>query len=229
MIGVRVHVSRVIREGGASSDHVLNSAERIQAERFLLERDRSLFRNGRIQRRLVLGSYLNADPASLTFVTGPHGKPRLLSSDVQPVNFNTSHSAGVNVIAVVLGSTADVGVDIEHLERPIPEMLWHTCLSPNERKMMIPVHAGLRKARFMRLWTCKEAVMKASGRGLHVDPASIDIDPESFEIRTLPGELGDKRSYQLEVREIMDGFSLAVCTIGEATYGLEIDIVCDEA
>lgn len=229
MIGVRVHVSRVIGGGGALSDHVLNSAERIQAERFILESDRSLFRNGRIQRRIVLGSYLNADPASLIFETGPHGKPRLLSSDVQPINFNTSHSAGVNVIAVVLGSTADVGVDIERLERPIPEILWHTCLSPNESKVMMAAQSGLRNASFIPLWTCKEAVMKASGRGLHVDPASIDINPESFEICTLPGELGDKRSYQLEVREIMDGFSLAVCIVGAGTQVLELDIVYDQA
>jgi hypothetical protein len=63
MMGVRVHVSRVIRGGGALGDHTLNSAERAQAERLIRESDRPLFRNGRVQRRRILGRYLNADPA----------------------------------------------------------------------------------------------------------------------------------------------------------------------
>lgn len=193
------------------------------------ERDRALFELGRIQRRVVLAHYLNADPASLEFTAGPNGKPVLVPADGQAVNFNTSHSGGMAVIAVVLDPAAAVGVDIERLDRSVPDSLWPACLSPGEAKWLAARPSAMRPADFMRLWTCKEAILKASGQGLRVDPASIDIDPESFAIRRLPASLGNGKDYHAEVCDLMDEYSLAVCIIGAGAHRMQLDILNDGA
>ncbi len=212
--------------------HVLCPEERKQAQRFVRQSDKAMFEQGRIQRRLVLGDYLNDDPAYLVFTAGRFGKPAVTSTHAASVNFNTSHGSGVTTIAVVMDPVVAVGVDIERIDRQTPDSLWPLCLTVNELIWIRAAPPALRAHRFIRLWTCKEAILKASGFGLQADPRSIDIDPESLEIRSLPPLLGEATHYRLQAYGLMNNLSLAVCIVsakpGRIKMMIHDDSHCEE-
>jgi hypothetical protein len=91
---------------------VLDTAERQRAQRILRPQDRQRWARSRAVLRALLGRYLHADPRTLTFALGAHGKPTLPS-----ISFNLSHSASLALYALVL--EGDVGVDVELARRPL--------------------------------------------------------------------------------------------------------------
>ena len=93
---------------------------------------------------------------------GPCGKPHIPGGP----EFNLSHGGTLAVLAV---SDRAVGVDCEDARRGASEALLRRVLTPEEWEVSpaaIP---------FSRLWTRKEAVMKACGLGLGLAPASYCV------------------------------------------------------
>src|SRR5207302_8362099 len=98
----------------------LSASERQRAERFQFERDRERFvvRHGLL--RMILGRYLNIEPARLSFTCELRGKPALAGTlDGRTLHFNLSHSDGLALFAVA--RQFPLGVDVERI-RPIPEI-----------------------------------------------------------------------------------------------------------
>ncbi|HEU5354495.1 MAG TPA: 4'-phosphopantetheinyl transferase superfamily protein [Actinocrinis sp.] len=91
----------------------------------------------------------------------PDGRPVVRGARVE---VSVSHGRGV--IAAAASATAPVGVDVEVL-RPLPvEMLARRWLRPDETEWIDRRAPAERSAAFLWLWTQKEAVGKAAGRGL---------------------------------------------------------------
>jgi 4'-phosphopantetheinyl transferase len=141
------------------ADRLLDAGERARAARFAFERDRGRFVAGRAALRAVLAGYLGADPAALAFTLGPHGKPALLGGPT----FSFSNSQGRALCAV--GRGREVGVDLEAL-RPVPDAagIARSVLTAEEQAAWQAAGGGDRA--FLRLWTRKEAALKALGLGL---------------------------------------------------------------
>lgn len=116
--------------------------------------------------RILLGGYQGADPAALRIDVGPHGKPFL--AEPPPLSdgleFNLSHSGSDALVAV---ARMTVGVDLERTVRRTPvdeRRLANRFFTPAE---VAAWQAGRKTdAAFFRLWTRKEAVLKAHGGGL---------------------------------------------------------------
>ncbi len=136
--------------------------------------------------RAVLAGGLGGDPATLvierrcpTCGSDQHGRPSLGPGDpgyradppdrIHP-EFSVSSSDGTAVVAV---STRPVGVDLE-VERPTVAPL-PVALTPNERLRVGALGPDQAGPAFLRLWTAKEAVLKASGRSLADDPATVEV------------------------------------------------------
>lgn len=102
----------------------------------------------------------------------PHGKPFL--SDDPSITFNLSHSGGLAAVAVA--SRREVGVDVEDLSkrRDIPRLAART-LSAEERRAFDA--SGEDPACFLRLWTRKEALLKATGAGLTQRLFDVSVSP----------------------------------------------------
>ena len=128
----------------------------------------------------ILASYVGAKPAKFASRTVRHGKPFLADSPPKDaLQFNASGSQELAVCAVTLGR--EVGIDIEAC-RPIEdEAFVEQCLAPAERQAYATLSPEEKSAAFYRLWTRKEAYLKAHGTGLS-RPLS------SFEVGFLPGE-----------------------------------------
>lgn len=175
---------------------------------------RSQFIGGRALLRGVLGHYLDREPASLEFAVGAHGKPALAeaseASGASGLEFNLSHSGNDIVIAVAWHSA--VGVDIEawrNLERL--DALAQRCLAPREYAEIAGQSRNAMNRGFFRFWVRKEALGKASGRGIALGLqdciSSLLGTPRWLEI---PPELGNGSEWSLAELPSPGGYSSAV-------------------
>jgi 4'-phosphopantetheinyl transferase len=129
--------------------------------------------------REVLALACSQDAAELHLGSGEFGKPMLLDCEL-PIHFNLSHCGPLALLA--LSRLAPVGVDIE-LHQPMPEVealaLEH--LTPEEwsayaQQACSADFDGLQRERaFLRLWTRKEACLKAWGCGLQLQPHHVAV------------------------------------------------------
>jgi 4'-phosphopantetheinyl transferase len=225
MTNVVVHASAV--DDAILSRHscVLNSEEVAQASRFVRTEDRRLFSYGRIQRRLVLASYLGMAPERLHFAETALGKPILATPAAPRITFNTSQAGGWAAVAVVPSGEAEVGVDIECANRQVTEALVRACLSSREQMWLRALPEPQQHTSFMRLWTCKEAILKSSGHGLRIDPVTIEIDPQAFTPCALPGELAPAHNYRLSSSAIDRMGWIATCLLHPADGRIDVTYV----
>ncbi len=155
-----------------------------RACRFHFEQDRRRFVVGRGQLRSVLSSYLGCTPSSVQFTYGAKGKPALPG-----LQFNMSHSHELALCA--LSIKREVGVDLEYL-RPLPEavQLAKRFFSVTEHALIQALPVEEQVPVFFRLWTGKEAYLKATGQGLShgLDQVEIVSKRDSWVLsEALPG------------------------------------------
>jgi 4'-phosphopantetheinyl transferase len=147
---------------------VLDDDERARRARFVFQRDRDRYLASHLFLRAVLACHAGVDPAALRFTRGPHGKPVLEPACVPGVApaFNLSHSGARALLAIVPGA-AEVGVDIERW-RPDRRFaaIAERNFSPPECRYLDRFGAAARAAAFYRVWTLKEAYVKARSTGL---------------------------------------------------------------
>lgn len=155
----------------------LPADERARAARFRIEAARHRFVLARTVLRHELGAIVGAEPRTLGFVAGDHGKPRLTKPEIDdPPYFNLSHSGDLILLAI---AGVEVGVDVEKL-RPIPnaEKLAHRFFSPAERKSVFELESTARDHAFLRIWTQKEAYLKATGLGVGMALRKVETEPD---------------------------------------------------
>jgi 4'-phosphopantetheinyl transferase len=113
--------------------------------------------------RPVLALYAGVPLAKLTLTVDAHGKPRLVAP-TSP-SFNLSHCGDVVLLAI--GRGIELGVDVEALrQRPRALQLAQRYFTADEAAALAALPEDGRLQAFYRLWTAKEAVLKALGRGL---------------------------------------------------------------
>jgi 4'-phosphopantetheinyl transferase len=157
----------------------LSSDERQRAERFRFQRDRRRFIVARALLRILIGRYLQKEPAQVQFNYGPNGKPSLAGDDNAALRFNLSHSEGLALYAVTRGR--EIGVDVEYIGKNLDiGTLAERFFSPREIAALksLPDHEKHRA--FFACWTRKEAYLKARGDGLSValDSFSVLLNPD---------------------------------------------------
>jgi len=156
----------------------LSPAESARAQRFGTDGLRVRWIAGRAALRMVLGSALGVDPAAVALGRGVRGRPELDNARFG-IDFNVSHTRDVALIAVARGLPAGtrVGVDIEHRDRDVgADRLARKFLSPRERATLADLAPDVRRQRFLRHWTCKEAMSKATGDGIAAPFGRLDIE-----------------------------------------------------
>jgi 4'-phosphopantetheinyl transferase len=138
---------------------LLSADEVTRAQRYFHEKDRHRFIVTRGLLRIILGLYTNQQSSEIQFIRSVHKKPSILGSDW---NYNVSHSGDWAVIAI--GKIA-VGIDVEKIDldfrfqEVIPESF-----DPDERFYI--ERSPESRTLFYRLWTRKEALVKATGQGI---------------------------------------------------------------
>jgi 4'-phosphopantetheinyl transferase len=168
-----IHVWRIGLDGveGVTADTAeccLSQDERTRAQRFLADKHRRRFCNGRRALRQVLARYLRISAAELVFGYTGLGKPFLKNenANAMELQFNFSNSEELGLLAVT--RRGEVGVDLECL-RDLSDMegLAKRFFAADEYESIMACDDRIeRQRRFFRCWTRKEAFLKAVGTGL---------------------------------------------------------------
>ena len=156
----------------------LSSAETARAARFGTDALRARYIAGRGTLRRLLGCALGVGPAGVALQRGVRGRPELVGGDASP-DFNVSHTKGGAIFAIAHDLSRDcrIGVDVERQDRRLDaDGLARKFLTEREQASLQGADADARRARFLRYWTCKEAMSKATGDGLIAPFAQLDVD-----------------------------------------------------
>lgn len=161
-------------------------------------------RDGRGPLRAVLAAYLGLPADRVVLAEGAYGRPVLAGGHDPSLDFNWSHSGADALVAV--GRHVAPGVDLECL-RPRPRALAiaERYFSAEEAAALAALPPTARSAAFLELWTAKEAVLKALGRGLAfgLDRLSIAGTAERPSLQRLEGD--DAAAWQLRRLAIAPG------------------------
>ena len=146
---------------------ILSGSERLRAARFHFDRDRQRWVRGRAWVRQQLGSVLGLSPEAVEIAAEPGGRPYVPGA---ALDFNLSHTGGWIALGICQGGR--LGVDLETIDPTFPALeIASEFFLPAERDWIAagPVD------RFFHLWTAKEALMKATGRGMSLPPDKICV------------------------------------------------------
>ena len=140
---------------------MLSTTERLRYDTTAAARQDS-FLAGRMVLRGLASQLTGVPPAQVQLIAvcpdcgGAHGRPEVMGSSL---HVSLSHGAGVVVAAASWDST--IGVDIE---------------APDERPERIEAIGELTGHPSIEHWSRVEAVLKADGRGLRVDPSRVSVE-----------------------------------------------------
>ncbi len=190
----------------------LTESECRRADRFRVATARNQHVVGRGMARRLLTRGSAVDPRSVVFEPAPHGKPYVVAPGEVARPFNVSHTDGLVLFAG--GRCGEIGVDVERLSRRTDVMLAERYFATAEVEYVFD-HRDPDRQRlaFLRVWTLKEALIKAIGTGLTLplaDFAFYDIDAERPRVRMLKPSLGDGDAWRFIAFAPADGYVAAL-------------------
>ncbi|MFZ3473819.1 4'-phosphopantetheinyl transferase family protein [Streptomyces sp. 4.24] len=151
----------------AGAPAMLDAGERARAGKFLRAQDRRRYVASHVGLRVLLGGHLGLDPAEVVLVRetcpccgGPHGRPAVAGG---APHFSLSHSGDLAYLAF---AGVPVGVDVEEVPSAAAAADVLATLHPAETAELTALPEADRRAALGRVWTRKEACLKATGAGL---------------------------------------------------------------
>lgn len=189
----------------------LSEAERARAARFATDALRNRWFAAHVALRRILAARLDVPPATISYSTGANGKPQLASPAGTALEFNLSDSDGYALIAVSFGGA--VGADVER-RRPLPDLLTlaRRYFAESEQTALLELPAAEQHAAYYRLWTRKEAYLKALGAGLSYGLARFAVTASAADARLLVAD-GDHdvgRRWRIEPITVADDYEACV-------------------
>ena len=152
---------------------LLSEEEAARLQRFAFPKLQHHYLATRAMVRTCLSRYADVAPQDWRFAQQQNGKPYLIDS---PLSFNLSHAGDRAVLAVTQDNL--IGIDIEQLSRKrdwlgIAEHYFHG----SEVDALNALPEAQQHVHFFRLWTLKEAYLKARGTGI-----STGLDKAAFHL-----------------------------------------------
>jgi 4'-phosphopantetheinyl transferase len=171
---------------------MLDPHERARSDRYRFASDRNAFIAAHALLRAMLSGATGLPPPAWRFVTDGLGKPALAPAfSAAGLRFSISHSRGWAACAI---AHTDVGVDVESIhDGAVLDVVDR--FAPAEVELLRSQPRDQLTRLFTRLWTLKEAFLKATGEGLRrpLDSLSFAVDPVrlAFPPGHPPGPRGD--------------------------------------
>jgi 4'-phosphopantetheinyl transferase len=154
-------------------------------------------RRGRAPLRALLGAYLGVPGEAVELSPGAHGRPRLAGSPAGGLDFNWTHSGDCALVA--LARQIAPGIDVERRRaRPRGLEIARRYFAPEEAAWLAEQPPEHLDEAFLALWTAKEAVLKALGRGLAFGMHRLAIGSGDEGLRLLRLEHDETARWQLQ-------------------------------
>ncbi|SFX33824.1 4'-phosphopantetheinyl transferase [Thermoactinomyces sp. DSM 45891] len=154
---------------------ILDQKEEEKRNSYLVDHKKKEFLLGRMLLKGLLGQYLGIESADIRFEENKYGKLYLTPNlqDKKQIYFNLTHTDGLVACAVTLAG--EVGIDVENIFKDHLEVM--PLVFQEEEKAFVkkPEDLETRLQHFYWIWTRKEAVMKAEGKGFSMKPLSFTV------------------------------------------------------
>jgi 4'-phosphopantetheinyl transferase len=185
---------------------VLSNDEIIRAKQYHFIHHKRRFTVSRSILRHLLAGYLNTSPESILLGSSEFKKPYVKSENTKALQFNLSHSGDLAIYAFTLEHP--IGIDIEKTKDIFSESVAMRFFSKKENEALNALPLSEKVCGFYRIWSRKEALVKAIGKGLaHALPSfsvsAFDID----EIISL-----ENKKWSLRPITIRNGYQSAIAT-----------------
>lgn len=182
----------------AEHEALLDTPERRRLATFRRDDDRSRYVTGCALTRLALGLRQDRHPAAVEIdrtcpsCGEPHGPPRVAGGPA----ISVAHSGELVAVAFAFagGAGVRVGIDVERIDDAagVVELAGEPVLSEAEGRQLHALPHAARHAALLRFWTRKQAVLKATGDGLRVEPSAVAVSgpgapPRLLGFRGRPG------------------------------------------
>ncbi|HEY0331110.1 MAG TPA: 4'-phosphopantetheinyl transferase superfamily protein [Rhodopseudomonas sp.] len=171
-----------------AEESVLSCGERTRAELFALPLLRSRFVWRRILLRTVIAARLGCQPGEVALQSTRAGRPFVAGSDL---GVSISHSRDIALIAVT-SSYGRIGVDVEAVV-PMPDQGQIAEIAFTAQEQSELKRYDRSSEAFYRIWTCKEACLKAIGTGFQLDPRAVEIGLADLAAPTVQRAPGSSR------------------------------------
>lgn len=190
--------------------------EQARAARYHFAADRRRFAWTRGVLRALLAPYVGTPPGRIHFASGAKGKLRLTPPDAG-VRFNVSHSHEWALIA--LARDREVGVDVEH-HRPLHHDLFGIAtrfFAPWEVAALRALPPEAREPAFFRIWSRKEAYIKATGEGVSagLDTFEVSSGPEDAVTLRVHGRPAEDARWRMRSLDVGSDYGAAICVEGD--------------
>lgn len=154
----------------------LTTLSHVERERYRRMRSadaRLHFIVGRALARSALSRYADVPAGALRFAVDADGRPSVASPrGCRDIHFSISHTSGM--VAVAISPVAEVGVDLERIDRRVDiSEIAEAVFTPDELERILQQDEARERTRFFELWTLKEAYIKARGRGFAIPPRTF--------------------------------------------------------
>ena len=138
-----------------------------------LQRQRAAVMRGSL--RWVLSAYLRVPPDRVPLIRTPDGRPRLrLATGERCLTVSSAFCRDIGTF--VVATDTEIGIDLEYMDpQRFPIALARHILHPREVALFEALPATARTAWLATAWVCKEAMLKALGVGLRMDPRRMEV------------------------------------------------------
>lgn len=186
----------------------LDREDRLQAQRFRVERERSRFVIRRAWLRALLSQRLALSPEDIHLSKNAFGKPFLPARELR---FNLSKRAGIALCVIAEG--LDLGCDVEQINPELASIaIADRFFSSSEKLCLSQLPQDEWLQGFFNCWTRKEAYIKARGVGM-----SCQLD--SFDVSLAPNDAAELlrgcAGWSVQSFEPIRGFIAAVVAPGD--------------
>ena len=173
------HVSS--SDNNAALTKYLTEEQLQHLQKFKADTPRGSYLSSRALLNAALQHYLELDSNNINIQHNAHGKPFIASPENCAWAFNLSHTSSLSII--ILNKHLEVGIDIENPSRKgrhLEIAQRYFCKSEYETLKNLS-DAVKQQEYFFKLWTFKEAYLKARGTGLaqSLNSVSAKIDTAS--------------------------------------------------
>lgn len=164
---------------------ILDQLEEKMFDRYQSNYKKLEFLTGRLLIKKVLGKLLCLPPNRVSLIKDKYGKLYLSRTTLGYTNksdlhFNLSHSNNMLILAV--SEVAEIGVDIEDIRQDHLNIM--SSVFVEEEINFVKAQKDRKKMQecFYRIWTRKEARLKAVGIGLSISPLSFSVPVSNKEV-----------------------------------------------
>jgi len=159
---------------------LLDEHERARWKRFVVRGARRRYALCRAALRINLCQRLGCTNDELTFGYREHGKPfAMVNGTPAAASFNVSHSGLHGLIGFAAGSGFGVDLEVRRPDRDF-DGIGSRVYGPREQRALADSGPGKAEL-FYRLWSLKEALIKALGTGFSLSPARFEVPPVMLE------------------------------------------------